>query len=312
MRLLIAAATSLAFIASSPNAVRAQEDDLSLINDVEPRADGKNAQQLKNGLRSAIPETLSEALAQALESNPEMLLAEAKLRQAEAELYQAKLKAVQEVTIAYHEYQAKLREHKVHLEANKKVPGSNPAHVIAKMNDETAESEAKLAYLLGLTLEANRAGAARQVETTQRRSQPRIVSEPRETAKTIVISPAKRPEIPEKYRKVLQKPVKVKFAAVPLMEVVDFLNQSVGGELPIVRPAADEFNTDVVVDVELPEEVPLQAALELIADLTGCAFVFRDYGVLVKPDGLDGHEYPRSATIPETPMNPGASGGGFF
>jgi hypothetical protein len=309
MRLLIIVATSFVLVAS-PIAVRAQEDDLSLIDDVESRADGKDAQRPKNGARSAIPETLSEALAQALESNPEMLLAEAKLRQAEAELYQAKLKAVQEVTIAYHEYQAKLREHKVHLDANKKVPGSNPAHVIAKMNDETAESEAKLAYLLGAganqppfgpggvtaksmllrDMSARREATANALEMM--RQQQMHLQQPKAPAE-------KRPEIPEKYRHILQKPVTVKFTSVPLNQIVDEFNRLTGNELPILSQATPLLR--VPVSVDLSKEVSLQTALELVADLTGCVFVFRDYGLLVLPDSSLASQYPRSAMIPERP-----------
>ncbi|HVW37598.1 MAG TPA: hypothetical protein VHB99_09840 [Pirellulales bacterium] len=243
-----------------------------------------------------------------------MLLAEAKLQQAQAELYQAKLKAVQDVTIAYHAYQAKLREREVKSEAAKKIPGAAPGHVIATLNDEVAESEAKLAYLLGAganqpPIAAGRAAAksmvlrdmsARRGATTNalelvRQQQQQMMRQQQSMARA-----DKRPEIPEKYRKILQKPVTVKFTSVPLNQIVDELNRLTGSELPILRQATQQFGT-VPVSMELPEEVPLQTALELVADLTGCAFVFRDYGLLVLPYSSFADQYPRSATIPERP-----------
>jgi len=311
MRLLIVIAASLVLGASTPNSVLAQEDDLTRINDVEPRADGTDAQQSKKGPRSAIPETLSEALAQALESNPEMLLAEAKQRQAEAEFYQAKLKTVQDVTIAFHEYQAKLREREVQSEAVKKIPGATSGQAIARLNDEVAENEAKLAYLLGAGANQSPIGpggitakstalrdtfARREITAKaleMMRQQQMLQQQPMARAE-------KRPEIPEKYRQILQKPVTVKFSSVPLNQIVDELNRLTGNELPILPQATHPFST-VPVSMELPEEVPLQTALELVADLTGCAFVFRDYGLLVLPNSSFASKYPRSATIPELP-----------
>lgn len=90
-----------------------------------------------------------KALAQALEANPDVLLADAKLRQVQAEYSQAKLKVVQDVTVAFYERSMHQQTLQTHREAVKKVPGSTSELEIQRMSDEAAESEAKLAYLLG-------------------------------------------------------------------------------------------------------------------------------------------------------------------
>jgi hypothetical protein len=308
MRASFLIAVGLMFVVTpvrSQNADPSQSDaeELSPVNDVKPPAAGKDARKSNFGRRSAIPETLSEALAQALESNPELSLAEAKLRQAEAEFYQAKLRTVQDVTIAFHEHQAKRRELEIHRKAKERVPGSTSAHELAKLNDDVVESEAKLAYLLGAG--ANRATAADGQEWSNLAALRGGLMTTQEAAKAsesvraqVATAAAKRPEIPEKYRKVLQKPIKVQFTSIALMQIIEQFNQLTGNELPILRPAVGGLN-GIPVTVDLSEEVPLQTALELVADLTGCVFVCRDYGLLVLPDRVSAAQYPRSATIPD-------------
>jgi len=270
--------------------------DQTLINDVETPP-------------AALPATLGEALAQALRSNPEVLLAEATMRQAQAEYNQAKLKAVQDVTVSFHQWKAQQSKVEVRRGANKQVPGSTPQHEIQQLTSELAETEAKLAYLLGVGAELHPAGPASR----------KVILKPIETLQTIRITgvaeePAakkdasdrgaveKRPEIPEKYRKILQKPMKVKFTSMPLDQIIDQLNKVAGDELPILRQTAFPFN-NVPLSVELADEAPLETVLEMVADLTGCVFVFRDYGLLVVPQNSP-TRYSRAATIPE-------GGGGY-
>lgn len=371
MRLFLIVVASFALAISAPTPAFSQEDDFSLIDDANAaqskkaksspkaaaegspnRSDAEAKPKQENsfdqlfgavdaaarkGRKSSkpqLPETLAEALAEALEANPDVLLAEAKLRQSQAEYSQAKLKVAQDVTLAFYERSKRQMTLQTHREAAKKVPGSTPESEIQRMSDEVAESEAKLAYLLGAGVEGNQAERTartrlrgfyftekKDVTANQPARAPAVDDKegaketPRETLHPVRITGAveefrnipesrpgrssseKRPEIPEKYRKVLQKPVQVKLQALPLDQVIDQLNRITGEELPILQPAGKP--TWAPITVELAKEVPLQTALELLADLTGCAFVFRDYGLLVLPQAATASQYPRSATIPE-------------
>lgn len=378
MRLFLIVVASFALAISAPTPAFSQEDDFSLIDDANAaqskkaksspkaaaegspnRSDAEAKPKQENsfdqlfgavdaaarkGRKSSkpqLPETLAEALAEALEANPDVLLAEAKLRQSQAEYSQAKLKVAQDVTLAFYERSKRQMTLHTHREAGKKVPGSTPESEIQRMSDEVAESEAKLAYLLGAGVEGNQAertartrlrgfyytlgGEKKDVTANQPARDPAVDDKnaaketPRETTQPVRItgvvkefrdlpesrpgrsSSEKRPEIPEKYRKVLQKPVQVKFQALPLDQVIDQLNRITGEELPILQQAAGSRTAPITV--ELAKEVPLQTALELLADLTGCAFVFRDYGLLVLPQAATASQYPRSATIPEQPFS---------
>ncbi|HUY93049.1 MAG TPA: hypothetical protein VMV10_30245 [Pirellulales bacterium] len=277
-----------------------------------------------------LPATLAQALAQALQANPDVLLAEAKVRQAQAEYNQAKLKAAQDVTVAFHERGAAQRSLETHREARMKIPGSVPEPEIQRLADELAECEAKMTYLLGAGAELKQAEPSDRKETIQLiphpirilhenravsdatanqdagKQTPRVVLEPLEKVGTLHVAshpgsgaPAgKRPGIPEKYRKVLQKPVKVKFKDMNVDQIVEQLNRLTGDELPILLPR-QQFGA-APLTIELPKEVSLQTALEAVADMSECAFLFRDYGLLVVNRSFVPN-YPPSATIPELP-----------
>ncbi|HXT57765.1 MAG TPA: hypothetical protein VN699_03980 [Pirellulales bacterium] len=265
--------------------------DQALINDVETAP-------------AALPATLDAALAQALRSNPDVLLANAALRQAEAEYNQAKLQAVQDVTVAFHQWKVRQQQLEVRAKANKQVPGSTPAPEMQQLTSDLAEAEAKLTYLLGLGADLQPVETGRKIVVTPMGKFEKTYVFSRDSGEAVAKAGAadkgavdKRPEIPEKYRKILQKPMKVKFTAMPLDQIIDQLNKVTGDDLPILRQAVFPFDRGPL-NVELAEEVPLQTVLEMVADLTGCVFVFRDYGLLVVPQNSP-TRHSRAAMIPE-------------
>jgi hypothetical protein len=80
---------------------------------------------------------------------------------------------------------------------------------------------------------------------------------------------------PDKLQKSLQSRVDLDFTEQPLGDVLDYLSQA--AEVTFVRKQKD-LSSPVTASLR---QVPLEVALQAIADLTDYCFVFRDYGILV-------------------------------
>lgn len=283
------------------------------------KAESNQAAAKEGGAQDAaagLPATLDEALAKALRSNPEVLLAEATVRQAQAEYNQAKLKAVQDVTVAFQQWNALQEKRKYDQKMHEK--GYVGASEIRQLTSELAETEAKLAYLMGVGAELHSAdGSARNVILTPKGIPERIYVLSRDSGEPVAKAGApdkgaveKRPEIPEKYRKILQKPMKVEFENSSFISVFEQIKQATSGKLPIIVPldALKNMYENANILPDLADETSLHTLLEMVADVTGCVFIFRDYGLLVVPDASSASRYPRAATIPEMPLNQGGAG----
>lgn len=81
--------------------------------------------------------------------------------------------------------------------------------------------------------------------------------------------------LPEKLQKSLQSAVELHFSDQPLGDVLDYLSQA--ANVTFVRKQ-NELSTTVTMNLQ---QVPLEAGLQAIADLTDYCFVIRDYGILV-------------------------------
>jgi hypothetical protein len=85
------------------------------------------------------------------------------------------------------------------------------------------------------------------------------------------------PALPEKLQKFLQSRVDLDFNEQPFNDVLDYLQNEVGGDISFVdRNAAG----GQAVTLHL-KQVTIEAALQAIADLTDQCFILRDYGILV-------------------------------
>ncbi len=221
-----------------------------------------------------VPSSLEDQIALALRSNPDVLLAEAKVRQAQAELNAARLKVTQQVLAGHFEQEKQeqvMRHMEVQLEAAMQqvkagVVSSDVAEAakIALIGAKVAleQSVAQQRYLLGV---GSLPGLALPAEAKEAAPAPA----------------ARRPEIPAALQPRLDGPVSLGGAAdeqIPVRDVVRMLkdastvafilDQNVDGSELAVR--------------SLPADVPLRSLLLAIADqMDGLCFVIRDYGILV-------------------------------
>jgi hypothetical protein len=254
--------------------------------------------------------SLQELLTQALKENPDVRVAEIKLREAEADLSRTRLQVIRKV-VALHQAlksqqaqietaeasykhaeaivkgvnewfktgrvtKPELDEKKANLEAAK------AALVAAKA--ALAQTEAELPYVLGKYPQA--------ATSDQKAEQARLLylqaislaeKQLNDWAKSEALKgrePASQPPeaMAEKIRKALNTPIKFEFDNVPLSNVVDYLTDKTGVFFHI--KGVDLANEGVTL--RLKEAVPLAAALQAIGDLLPKArFVVRDYGILV-------------------------------
>jgi hypothetical protein len=228
----------------------------------EEQGPATNAERLAGDLAR----NLGKAIARALLANPDLRLADAKVRAARAELNQVKLATAQKVTIAFDRWQSERAQFDA---AEKQRWGVMSARL------DLAEAEADFVYLLGGPQPAtdDAETATDSTDARQRVSLERVSLD--SALPATASSVAKRPAIPAQYAELMKKPVHVQLSNSQVGLVLAQWNEETGGELRIVENLGA-----AVYDLDLPGEVPLATALEILADLTDCAFVFRDYGLL--------------------------------
>lgn len=235
-----------------------------------------------------LAQNLGKAIERALIANPDLRLADAKVREARAELNQVKLATAQKVTIAFARWQFERSQLNT---AEKQPRGAMPASEIRRLRLELAEGAADLSYLLG-----NGATPPSDEAETVRHPPPLSF----DSSVPAAAAPATtRPGIPEQYAELMKKPVRVKISNFTIKDVLAQWNDQTGGELRTV-----EHLGPMGYDLDIAGEVPLATALEMLADLTDSAFVFRDYGLLAVPR-QDAWKYS-GATIPaDAPLTAG-------
>jgi hypothetical protein len=224
------------------------------------------------------PQTLEKMMAAALRSNPDILLAEAKLRQAQAELNQARLQVTQRVATLYYDRrkQEQLRGRLAVLvkTVEQQVRAGRATHKeLTEAILNQAEAEAKLAqleadirYVVGLGGELRL--PEEQASTAEREAEK---------------APPRRPEIPPETQKLLEMPFKVEWQQVSLRDALAQLQQATGDEVAfLLDPDID--GEELQVTLSFPREIPLKNALLALTDFQhGLCFVVRDYGILLTP-----------------------------
>lgn len=235
-----------------------------------------------------MPKDLSAAVSRALQRNPQVLIADAKVRQAQAELNEVKFKVVGKVTAAYREY-AHYKQTLVDIPKDFK--GPNDA-LRRQIQSQIEGSELDLIYLLGIgadsalpspeqggisvdehnsdgrsqTKSANKAAAGRKIEEAS------IPALKKQRA-------ARAPVIPKVLRTALASKTVMEFDDQPLQEAVAYLGERHGVQFIL---SEKQITVPVTCNVH---DITLAAALQAIADLTRYCFVFRDYGILVVEEG---------------------------
>jgi hypothetical protein len=261
---------------------------------VAPQAfvqDASSSQQPKEDTKQPAASALEDLLAKALKQNPDILVAQAKVREAEAELNRVRQQVLAKIVILNAEIDAarvflkeaeyrfaRLRE----LQRKSMVPDEEfgtGQFTVLKYKAELARKEAELSLLIGkkvagLTDQSKALaispdgqwmvmedGSVRVKNLTDKWVDPRTLDLKKPTA--------------EKVRAALETQIKVQFSKVPLEEVLHQLQAMVKGvnlflTAPQNRP----------VTAKLEEPVSLLAVLQLLEDVTGLSFIVREYGIV--------------------------------
>jgi hypothetical protein len=245
--------------------------------------------------------SLDEMLTKALKDNPDIRVAEAKVREAEAELNRTRLQVTQKVIAFHRKWESqRLIVDLCQKEANKVservAAGSLPKEMqeekqqlVANAKARLAEVEAELPYLIG---KQHLAQPRIELAVTPFINQPEFPVPIQFDANTMA-RPAlnlqwphvSSPPVPvaagtaEKLRKALDSKISVNFEGQPLADVLSFFQEQIGGiafrpmDLPEVR--------EMQIKLELNDQ-PLGACIQAIEDsYPDLQFVVRDYGVFV-------------------------------
>ncbi len=253
--------------------------------------------------------SLSEMLEHALSSNPQVLLAKAKLLQVEAELKDVRLRVTQEVLEAFNDRKRKRREMETVVRRLDRTQalvdkGNMPQGElydlqlqIANAEADIANVEGRLRYLVGAELI--------------------LRNEKKTTAKTDVNSanrsrPQGRPSVPQKFQAALTSKVTAIFDDMPLDKVASFFQNATGVSFTLATvPIENEYGEIDGIRMGLSlQDTELKGALLAITDLYDLVFVFRDYGILVTTHShaysLDGATIPSSVTLAGTTAGGGS------
>jgi multidrug efflux pump subunit AcrA (membrane-fusion protein) len=257
------------------------------------------------GSKQKLPERLEDLLASAMDTNPDVLLAEAGVREATAKLNQVRLEVAQRAAALFHER----KKHRTSLAALRQryeevhklyAAGREQQQRVREIGLEMAEADAAIAqvdaeirYLLG-------AGGAPRAA---------FVDRPffRGSSKVEKALPARRPEVEDSAVKVaLGKTMSVAWEETPIGEVAAALQKATGGELAFVLHP-DISPDDYPITLRLPGEVEVGTVLVALADQLQDAvcFVFRDYGVLLVEEHSV-HRLPGPAIPADAPWEPPA------
>lgn len=238
--------------------------------------------------------SIEEMIAAALQSNPDLLVAESKVREAEAERNRARLQVVRQVITLRQSLQSQ-RDTVARLRALYQT-GSVQQETLSAALAALADLEAQVPYLLGklpqeagqpqgmlpgpLWLKADVGGVGSLHFGVGRASGGEITvyhkfkSDPPEGA------------IADSIRKAAEMLTDVEFIDTPLKECLQFLGEQLNVKFIIDDKAFEAAALSTTVPVTLQvSRLPLGAVLQAMEDLDRpLRFVVRDYGILVTTD----------------------------
>ena len=240
------------------------------------------ANPLPDSFSGELPATLDQCLSQAMERNPEIATARAKLQLAEAELSGARMEITSKIIDLWSARQsqtataesARRNADFVGLRAKPglaqvpEVEAANKALIDAEA--AKARTETQLRYLIGqVSPRAERSGSAA--------NEPKV---------GLMAAPLRMPRGPnvEKLRQALLQPTVMDFEEVPLADAMNYLADLHHIEIQLDEKtlAAAGIAKDWPVTVRLAN-MTLAAAVQALDDKFGTSwkFVVRDYGILV-------------------------------
>jgi len=221
---------------------------------------------------------LEGILAAALKHNPDLHVAEAKVRTAEAERDQLRLKLMQEITVAHAELQrarAAVAAADDQLAQPAFRQGEKAAHLDALQQAKAnlAAAEAKLAYLVGKSPPPD-AVTVRTVINL-----PATASQLKTDDLRLALPPKVEGTMAERLRKALAMPftLDAKDGVVQFNDAVDILREKLKG----INVVAPQGVSGRVATIQLTEAIPLGSALQFLEEEYNVRFVLRDYGIRV-------------------------------
>jgi len=262
----------------------------------QDKSDASGSQQPKD--KQGAPSNLEDMLAKALKQNPDILVAEAKVRTAEAELNQVRQQVLAKIVMLNAEIDAAnaiLREAALRYARLTELRNLKPRSIVTdeelgtaketmlKYKAELARKEAELPLLIGKRA-AGLAGDQSKALATSPDGQwllaeidGRIVMKNLTTGKWVDPKALDlKKSTADKVRAALETQVKVNYKNVPVEEVLEHLQASVKGVN--FHLAARGINNTVTA--KLSEPVSLLDALQLLEDTIGVHFMVRDYGIV--------------------------------
>jgi hypothetical protein len=230
--------------------------------------------------------SLEELMAQALKNNPDIRLADSKVREAESELYYARAKVLGQLAKLSYELMSARELNKVaqdRLEMERRLGRamsteremSDAIMTVVRTKQELAKVEGELAALVGVY------GGLGGLELPRGTGNgtPSLFGPP-VTSSAGKTSPAPPPvafSLPKNIRQALDTKVRLRFKEAPGAAVVDALRKLLKG----VNLVASANFGDREVSLDLSEEISLGAALQWLEDEFECRCVLRDYGIVI-------------------------------
>jgi hypothetical protein len=296
----------------------------------------------------APPDPLDDLIAQALRNNPDIRVAEAKVREAEAELQRIRVATAQKVAALHQAIESaresrdtarQLHETVARLADTGQAPHADllKAQAASRLAvAEIAKLEAEMPGLLGKM--PGRLGQQKAESSTESRADVAVARGLRwlalqqelgsgETGSSVArllaaaaLSEVKAgPEgtIAERMRKALDKSIEIKSENMSLKDVLEHISDLAENGITFrIAPTQGEgvINGTQLVSLQF-SKIPVGAVLQALNDhLPDLAFVVRDYGILVcaaknlPPDAVLLHRFWKSGTADSNAKNPPASG----
>jgi hypothetical protein len=286
----------------------------------KPRASAASKTEKPAGddSQKAIALSLDDLLAQALKSNPDIRVAQAKVQEAEADLNRTQLQVTRKVVALHQELEAKRARVRAmeqqFLKMNEQVQkGLRSVQSVEESKQLLIEAKAQLSatageisYLVGKSPihQAEVAGSDGMVRVWDVVSGQAadVVPGHSGAVRSIAFSSVGKPmavaySLPastrDRLRKVLDEPVSCQFENTPLAEVLKNLEKLVSG-VSFRIPEGNADLGDMGVTMRFKDPIPLGAVIEALEDsflnqvpttepgkMASLRFVVRDYGILV-------------------------------
>lgn len=241
---------------------------------------------------------LDDLLSQALKSNPDVRLAESKVREAEAELNRVRMHIMQQIVKleidikeakeraakATSRHQTEERLFRAGTLSEKELSDAAASLLAAK--SALARLEGELPFLLGQQPPAAKFWAGKNASFTTGFGAP-IFPTANVTstgATTMSPAPAVSGSATDRMRKALDTTIKLDYHDATLENVLADFRKSAKGVNFIVNEKAKSLGIEGrTFSVNMSEPVTLGAALQWFEDQTGLKFVIREYGIVVAP-----------------------------